>query len=170
MSDSISAFKSNPYGRNSLSLADQGYSHLVAPFLPYAQRPLNYVKPYVAKADSIADGGLCKVDSTFPIITEDTQKLKQSVLDVVFFPLKLAGSGKDYFFNTYSSEYRKCGGDGYVSGGKAVLSTGLVLTSDGFTFLGSLFARANQHAKGTKDATKEKAGQTKEAVEERTNS
>lgn len=155
VSDSISVFKSNPLGQKSLSLADQGYSHLIAPFLPYAQRPYGYVKPYVEKADSLADDGLSKVDSTFPIVKEDTQKIKSSVLDLAFLPFRVAGSSKDYVFNTYSGEYEKCGGDGLISGGKAIITTGLVVTSDSLSFLSSFLAQKKEQ---TKKVTKENTG------------
>ncbi|MCJ1271912.1 hypothetical protein MMC22_011817 [Lobaria immixta] len=157
VSDSISTFKSNPYGKKSISIADHGYHHLIAPFIPYAQRPYGYVKPYVAKADSIADDGLAKVDSTFPIVKEDTQKIKRSVLEFAFLPLRLAGNGKDYVFSTYSGEYEKCGGDGYVSGGKAVITTSLVVTSDSLSWLGSFLAKKKQQTKESAKEAKEKS-------------
>lgn len=74
-------------------------------------------------------------------------------MEIAFFPLKLAGSSKDYVFNTYSSEYEKCGGRGYVSGGKALITTSLVVTSDSLAWLGSLLS--------------EKKEQTKEVVHEK---
>lgn len=157
VSDSISTFKSNRYGKKSISLADQGYHQLIAPFVPYAERPYGYVKPYVAKADSIADGGLAKVDSTFPIVKEDTQKIKNSVIDFAFFPLRLAGNSKDYVFSTYSGEYEKCGGDGYISGGKAVITTGLVVTSDSLSWLGSFLTKKKEQTKEVAKEAKEKS-------------
>lgn len=116
--------------------------------LPYAQKPYGYVAPYVAKADAMADGGLSRVDQTFPIVKEDTQKIKGTVLDFAFFPLRMAGEGKDYLFRTYSSEYKKCGGDGVVSGGKALITTGLVFTSDSLAWLSSFLGAKKEEAKG----------------------
>lgn len=155
VSDSISTFKSNPYGQKSISIVDHGFNNFIAPFLPYAQRPYGYVKPYVQKADSIADGGLYKVDSAFPMVKEDTQKIKSSVINLTFLPLRLAGSSKDYVLNTYSGEYKNCGGDGYISGGKAVITTSLVITSDSLAFLSSFLARKKQQSK---EVVKEKTG------------
>ena len=152
ISDSISTFKSNPYGKKSISLADQGYHQIIAPFIPYAQRPYGYVKPYVEKADSIADDGLAKVDSTFPIVKEDTQKIKNSVLSLAFLPLRLAGSSKDYVLSTYSGEYKKCGGDGYIPAGKAVITTSMVVGSDSFSWLHSVLYKKKQQ---TKEVAKE---------------
>lgn len=153
VSDSISTFKSNPYGRRSISLADQGYHQLIAPFIPFAQRPYGYVKPYVEKADSLADVGLNKVDETFPIVRQETQKLKSSVIELAFFPFRLAGNSKDYVLNTYSGEYQKCGGKGVVSGGKALITTSLVVTSESLNWIGSLLAQKKEQSK---EVTKEK--------------
>jgi len=147
VSDSISTIKSNPYGRRSISLADQGYHHLIAPFIPYAQRPYGYVKPYVEKADSLADVGLNKVDETFPIVRQETQKLKSSVIELAFFPFRLAGSSKDYVLNTYSGQYQKCGGNGVVSGGKALITTSLVVTSESLNWIRSFLAQKKEQSK-----------------------
>ena len=105
------------------------------------------------KVDSIAEGGLTKVDSTFPFVKEDTVKIKGAVIDIACFPFRLAGSGKDYVVATYSGEYKKCGGDGYISGGKALITTGLVVTSDSLSFLSSFLAHKKEQAK---EVTKEK--------------
>ena len=115
--------------------------------LPYAQKPYGYVAPIVAKADAMADGGLSKVDETFPIVKEDTDKIKGTVLDYAFFPFRLAGEGKDYALNTYSNEYKKCGGDGVVAGGKALITTGLVFTSDSLAWLSSFLSAKKEQAK-----------------------
>ncbi len=123
--------------------------------LPYAQKPYGLVAPIVAKADAIADGGLSKVDETFPIVKEDTKKIKGTVLDLAFFPIRLAGEGKDYALNTYSSEYKKCGGDGVVAGGKALITTGLVFTSDSLSWLSSFL---NAKKEDAKTVAKEKTG------------
>lgn len=158
VSDSISTFKTNPYGKKSIALADHSYHHLhylVAPLIPYTQGPYEYVKPYVTKVDSLAEGGLTKVEHTFPIVKEDTQTIKSSIFDFAYFPFRVAGVSKDYVFSTYSGEYQKCGGDGLVSGGKAVITTGLVVTSDTLSFLGALLARKKEQ---TKEVVKEQSG------------
>ena len=161
VSDSISTFKSNPYGQKSMALADNTYNNFVAPFVPYAQRPYSLVKPYVAKADDIANTGLSKVDANFPIVKEDSKKVYGTVLDFAFMPLRLAGDGKNYVLGTYSSEYKKCGGDGLVSGGKAFITTGLVVTSDTLAWLSNFLA-------AKKEQTKEIAKEKKEVAKEKT--
>ena len=120
--------------------------------MPYAQRPYGYVKPYVSKADDLAAVGLGKVDSTFPIVKQDTEKIKGSIMDLAYFPFRVIGDGKNYVLDTYTSEYKKCGGDGYVSGGKAMITTSLVVTSDTLAWLGTFLGQKKEE--GTDYAAK----------------
>ena len=152
VSDAISTFKSNPYGKKSLDLSNTGYEKLVAPFVPYAKLPYGYVAPYVAKADSLGSDALSRVDHTFPIVREDTEKIKGTVLDFAYFPFRLAGDSKNYVLNTYSSEYKKCGGDGYVAGSKAMVTTSLVVTSDTLAWLSKFLGQKKEE--GTDYAAK----------------
>ncbi|KAI9801513.1 MAG: hypothetical protein M1833_002745 [Piccolia ochrophora] len=147
ISDSISGFKANPYGQKSLNLADQGYVTFAKPILPYLSGPYQYVSPYVAKADSLADTGLSKVEDTFPIVKTPTDKLKGTVFDTVFFPVRLASDSKDYVFKTYGSEYKKVGGEGIVTSGKAVITTSLVVTSDSLGWLSSFLGAKKEQTK-----------------------
>ena len=55
VSDGIEAYKTNPYGKKSLELADNAYNRFGKPVQPYLETPYNYAKPYVAKADELAD-------------------------------------------------------------------------------------------------------------------
>ncbi|KAF1984324.1 putative pathogenesis associated protein Cap20 [Aulographum hederae CBS 113979] len=135
VADGISIFKANPYGQKSLDLAHNGVETFVAPFYDYLKGPLSYITPYAYTADSYADTGLSKVDERFPILKEDTQKIKSTVLDYAFFPLAVAGQGKEYVVGTYKDEYSKVGGKGVVTTVKAVISTEFKLTSDVVQFL-----------------------------------
>src|SRR5215471_5967526 len=135
VSDSITTLKNNPYGQKSIQLADQGYNQFAKPVLPYLSRPYGYVAPYVAKADSLGHQGLSRVESTFPIVKQDTESIKGTIKEYAFLPVRIAGDGKKYVFDTYSSEYNKCGGDGYVARGKAVITTSLVMTSESLAWL-----------------------------------
>jgi len=154
VSDSIETFKSNPYGARSIEVADSSYNTLVKPVLPYAQKPYTYIHPYVSRADELASSGLSKVDSHFPIVKEDTQKIKGTIIDYVFSPLVMVGKGREYVQSTYGSEYHKCGGDGYVAGGKAMITTGLVVTSDVLGWVSGYLSQKKGEAKSAaKDAT-----------------
>jgi len=150
ISDVISAFKSNPYGQKSLGLADKGYVTFFKPVQGYLAGPYSIVAPYVSKADSLGDKGLSKVDSTFPIIKEPTDKIKGTVTDVAFFPLKVAGDGKEYVFKVYGDEHKRQG-PGLVGGAKALVTTGLVVTADSLGWIGSFLGQKKEEAKKTVD-------------------
>lgn len=62
-------------------------------------------------------------------------------MDLAYFPFRVIGDGKNYVLDTYTSEYKKCGGDGYVSGGKAMITTSLVVTSDTLAWLGTFLGQ-----------------------------
>ncbi|KAL8830566.1 MAG: hypothetical protein Q9170_005684 [Blastenia crenularia] len=162
VSDSIDAIENNPYGKKGIELANEGYNKVVAPVIPYAQGPYGYIAPYVHKADQLADGGLNKVDGTFPIVKQDTEKIRDSIFNLAFLPLRLANQSKEYVFSTYGNEYKKCGGDGYIAGGKAVITTGLVVTSDSLAWLADYL---NQKKEDAKEVAKEK----KDAAQEKVN-
>ena len=130
VSDTIQGYKSNPYGQKSIEIAITVYDKFGKPVVFYLQGPYGYVAPYVVKADQFADQGLTKVEETFPIIKEDTEKVKTAALEYALLPIKLAGQGKDYVFATYDDEYKKTGGEGLFTAAKAVISTELKLTAD----------------------------------------
>lgn len=155
VTDITTKFKSNPIGQKSLDLADQGYKSIVAPVLPYAQPSYEYIKPYVAKADSLANDSLARVDATFPIVKQDSEQIKGSILQLAFLPFRLANESKDYVWQTYVSEYKKCGGDGYVSGGKALITTGLVVTSDTLSWLSRYLQQKQEQGKHLVQEAKE---------------
>lgn len=75
---------------------------------------------------------------------EDTEKIKGTVLDYAYFPFRAIGDGKNYIFDIYGSEYKKCGGDGYVAGAKAVITTGLVATSDTLSWLSGFLGQKKE--------------------------
>lgn len=61
---------------------------------------------------------------------------------------------KDHVFDVYHSEYKKVGGDGLVTSGKALVSTGLVVTTEALTWVGDfLKARKVQAKEASNNAT-----------------
>lgn len=146
VSDSISTFKNNKYGAKSIEFADQGYNRLAKPLVPYLSKPYTYLAPYFAQADTLGDQGLSKIDATFPLIKEDTDKIKGTIYDRAFFPLRLAGDAKQHVFEVYGSEYKKCGGDGVVAGGKAMITTSLVLSQETLALINSFLQAKKQQA------------------------
>ena len=162
--DSVNAIKENPLGKKSLDLSNTGYEKLISPFVPYAKGPYGYLKPYVEKGDSLAADGLTKIDDSFPILKKDTETIKGTILDFAFFPFRVANDGKDHIFDTYGSEYKKCGGDGYVAGTKAMVTTGLVVTSDTLSWLSSFLGKKKDEGS---DYAAKKYGQASDYVSEK---
>lgn len=113
--------------------------------LPYLQGPYSYVAPYVEKADSLADDGLAKVDTKFPIVKEDTSKIKGTVIDYAFLPLRLAGQGKEYVLGTFNDQYSKTDGqDGLVKLAKATISTELKFGHDAYNLLMAYWTKGKE--------------------------
>lgn len=146
ISDSISTFKNSKYGSQSLNYADQGYA-FAKPYLPYLSTPYSYLAPYVAKADSLGDQGLTKVDERFPIVKEDTEKIRGTIVDTAYLPVRLAEEARQHLLETYGAEYKKCGGAGYVASGKAVVTTSLVLSQESLAWLSAAIATQKEQAK-----------------------
>ncbi|KAA8644795.1 hypothetical protein EYZ11_005156 [Aspergillus tanneri] len=147
VSDSITVLKSNKYGAKSLQYADEGYNRLAKPFLPYLSKPYGFVAPYIARMDTLGDQGLTKIDSRFPIIKQDTEELKVMIHDGAYYPVRFAGEVKGHVFDTYGSEYSKCGGDGVVATGKAIITTSLVLSQESLGYISSLLQNQTTQVK-----------------------
>jgi len=156
VSDTISKVQGNPYGQRAIDMANSGYSTFLKPFLPYLQTPYSYTKPYIAKVDQLGDAALSKFDDRVPIFKTETNEIKGALLDVANFPLKKAGESKDWVQGTYSSEYKKCGGDGVVAGTKAIITSGLILGSDVIGWVTSfLVAKKDKAAEKVQEKTEE---------------
>jgi hypothetical protein len=153
--DSLEFYKTHPYGAKSLSLFNNTYQRVIAPLHPYLKTPYSYLSPYLSRADELGDNGLSKVDSTFPIVKEDTGKLKETVQAYAFAPLKLAGQGKEYVLGTYQDEYSKTKGqDGVVKNVKAFISTELKIGLDGYKLLSEYLGQRKQQASKKVDQAK----------------
>ena len=104
VSDSVTTFQNHPYGKKSLEIADGVYTKYGKAVEPYLEKPYGYAKPYVAKADELADTGLSRVDERFPIVKEETGSLVEKGKGVVWWPFSVAGQGRDYVMNTWNGE------------------------------------------------------------------
>jgi len=152
--DCYNTFKSNPYGAKSLSLTTASYEKLGKPLVPYLSKPYEYVSPYVARADSIGDSTLSSLESKFPVVKKPTGELYNEGKELVFLPLKIGGEGREYVMRTYKGEVTKVGKNGgLVSYGKAILVTGLVVSSDALSWLGGFLGKKKEQVK---DVTNEK--------------
>ncbi|KAF2753666.1 putative pathogenesis associated protein Cap20 [Pseudovirgaria hyperparasitica] len=154
--DSIDYYKSNSYGQKSLNIASDVYDRFAKPFFPYLQTPYSYVKPYAEKADSLGDDGLSKIESYVPIVKEDTEKVKTTVLNYAFLPLRVAGEGKDYIFSTFNDEYKKTDGEGVFKLAKATISTEMRVGLDAYQLLYQYLTKAKDSAQAKGTEIKEK--------------
>ncbi|KIV79677.1 hypothetical protein PV11_07225 [Exophiala sideris] len=159
VSDTIKTVKDNPYGAKSIDLTNAGYAKFVKPTLPYFETPASYAKPYVAKADELGDKFLSKFDEQVPIVKSETKDIQNTVFSYVSWPIVKANDTKDWAFKTYDDEYKKCGGDGVVAGGKAMVTTSLVLTSDMLKWVSSFLQQKKEEAKGIAQEAQQKASQ-----------
>jgi hypothetical protein len=145
--DGVEFYKTTPVGARSLSFLNEGYQRFVAPLHPYLRTPFSYLAPYLSRADELGDSGLSKVDSKFPIVKEDTGKLKETVQAYAFAPLKFAGQGKDYVLGAWQDEYKKTEGeDGIVKRVKALISTELKIGVDGYNIVSGYLGKGQQKA------------------------
>lgn len=124
------------------------------PILPYLSKPYGYVAPYLAQADTLGDKGLSQIDTRFPIVKEDSDKLRSSIYDGAQVPVRFAGDVRTHLVDLYGSEYRKCGGDGLVASSKAVVSTSLILSQESLAYVSS-FLQAKKEQ--TQNAVQEKS-------------
>jgi hypothetical protein len=156
VADSIGYVQKNPYGARGIDMANSAYASLFKPILPFFHTPLSYTKPYVAKVDQLGHTFLTRFDETVPIVKSDTAEIKSTALDYAHWPFKMVSEGTDWITSTYSQEYKKCGGDGVVAGGKAAITSTLILSSDVLGWLSSFLVAKKEQAK---DAVKEKTQQ-----------
>jgi len=169
VSDSISAFQSNPYGQKSIDLTNFAYATFVKPTFPYLEKPASYAKPYVAKVDELGDTILTKFDERVPIVKSETSEIKKTAVDYAHWPVKIATDQKDYVFKTYSDEYKKCGGDGVVAGSKALVSGSFVVASDWLAYIASLLQKGKEEAKSKGAELKAQAKEGADAAKEKAN-
>ncbi|KAF2176032.1 hypothetical protein K469DRAFT_38742 [Zopfia rhizophila CBS 207.26] len=118
--DSLEVYKTNPYGAKSLSVFNLLDQKFLSPLNLYVQIPCSYLSPYLTHADELGDTGVSKVDNKFPVVKEETNKLKEIVQSNAFFPLRLAGQGKEYTLRTFNDKYSKTkGGEGSREGSQS---------------------------------------------------
>jgi len=120
---------------------------LVAPTLPYLQKPYSLVEPYVTKADEIGDSVLNMVDNKVPVVKTETKDIKDTAVGYAYYPYDKYSESKKYVFDTYGNEYKKCGGDGVLAGGKAVITSSLVVASDVLTMVSKFISQKKEEAK-----------------------
>ncbi|KAG9242566.1 hypothetical protein BJ878DRAFT_481903 [Calycina marina] len=155
ISDSISTFKSNPYGAKSVSLSQQAYNKLASPLLPYLSTPYNYISPYVQRADTLGDSTLSTIESHFPLVKKPTGELFAEGKGLLSLPLVKSQEGKEYVVKTWSGEAKKTEKEGVVGWGKAAISTGIIVGADSLAWIAGFLSSKKAEAK---EVTNEKLG------------
>ncbi|RYP91203.1 hypothetical protein DL770_002680 [Monosporascus sp. CRB-9-2] len=157
VSDSLSYIKRNPYGQKSIELGDSAYQALAKPVSSYLSKPYQYVSPYVKKADTIGDQVLSKVDERLPALKKPTGELWTEGKNLVFFPLRKGFETRDHVLRIYNSEYKNVGADGVVAYGKAMLSTGLIVSHEALNWIGEYLRAGKAKAKESSDGAAQQA-------------
>jgi len=147
ISDSISTFKSNPYGAKSLDITKTLTSTVSKKLAPILSTPISYATPYLKKADSLGDSTLSTLESKFPVVKKPTGELYSEGKSIVFFPLKKGTEGKDYVLSTFNGEVKKNSDQGFVGYGKAAISTTFKVGGDTYTWLSAFLSAKKSEAK-----------------------
>ncbi|KAF4549029.1 Hypothetical protein D9617_24g017430 [Elsinoe fawcettii] len=172
VSDGIDTVKSNQYGAKSIEIANAAYTKIGKPIEPHLRTPYSYAKPYVEKADSLADNVLTSVDNRFPIVKEDTNTIFSTAKDYAFWPVQLAFEGKDYVLNTWQDEYNKTvkrnnRGPGVWSFSLSVISTEMRIASDALQIAADWLGPKKEEASQKKDEFVNQAKQKKETYSQK---
>lgn len=61
--------------------------------------------------------------------------------------MRLAGDAKSHLYDTYGSEYKKCGGAGVFASGKAIVTTSLVLSQESLAWISTLLQTKKEEVK-----------------------
>jgi hypothetical protein len=130
-----------------LELSDSAYQTFAKPVVHYLAGPYQYVSPYVKKADDFGAGALTKIDEKLPILKESTESIQAKGKQVAFYPVVKTRETTDHLFSVYNSEVKKVGGQGVVTTGKALISTGIVLTTETLNWIHEVLRSGKEKAK-----------------------
>lgn len=146
INDGVNTFKTNEYGQRSIKLGDSAYKTFAAPVIPWFAKPIEYVSPYVQKADELGDKTLDRIDERFPVVKKPTGELYSETRDLILFPYNKGLEGKDHVLQVYSSEYKKNEQAGLVAHGRAVVTTVLVVSNETLSWLSSFLSAKKAQA------------------------
>nr|ADH51542.1 perilipin MPL1-like protein [Metarhizium minus] len=146
ISDSIHTVKANEYAQRSIKLGDSAYQTFAAPVLPWLAKPYEYVSPYVARADSLGDKTLDRIDERFPVVKKPTSDLYNDTRSLILLPYNKSIEGRDHIFDVYASEAKKIEQKGLVGQGKAAVSTAFVVSNETLGWLSSFLGAKKAEA------------------------
>ena len=153
INDGVHAFKSYEYGQKSINLGDSAYKTFAAPVLPWFAKPIEYVSPYIQKADAIGEKTLGRVEERFPVVKKPTSDLYNETKGLNLLPYNKGHEGKDHVLQVYSSEYEKNKQAGMFAYSKAVVATVLAISNETLSWLSSLISAKKARAKQTVNYT-----------------
>jgi hypothetical protein len=147
----LKRFKNNPYGKKSMIWGETAYQTFAKPVLPLISRPYQYVSPYIQKVDILGAGALSKVDERLPMPKQLTIELYGNGKEIVFYSVAKVKETTTHVCSVYSSEYKEVGGEGIVSYGKALIATGLVITTETLEWIRAILRSSMSKAKEVGD-------------------
>ena len=143
INDGIHTFQSNEYGQRSIQLGDSAYKTLAANVFPWVAKPYGYVSPYVAKADSIGDQGLTKLDERFPVVKKPTSDIYNETKTYILIPYNKGIEGRDHVLGIYNGSFATDEKPTLFAQGRAAVTTALVVSNETLSWL-STFLKAKK--------------------------
>lgn len=157
ISDSISTYKSHPYGEKSLSLTHNTLLSLSRTLSPFLSTPFAYLSPYLHRADTLGDSTLSSLESRFPAVKKPTGEIVEDGKKIVFAPLRIGNEGREYLVREYRGQVQKAGeGIGERSGEwvkwpVAAIATGVVVAKGVVGWVGNWLGDRSKDVKEIKD-------------------
>ncbi|KAK0741854.1 hypothetical protein B0T21DRAFT_120845 [Apiosordaria backusii] len=144
--DGVRTVKSTSVGSKAVDLSNGVYQALSQNVWPYFAGPYGYVAPYVERVDSVGDKTLEVIEEKFPVVKKQPGEIVEGTKQIIFSPLRIGRSVRDYILSIYQSEVQKCG-DSWTAYPKGVVVTALNLTIEGVTTARDYITNAKEQVK-----------------------
>lgn len=152
--DGISTVRQNKYGQQTIAISSSALGtleSLAKPVLPYLAKPLEYVSPYVLRADSLGDRTLDTIEHRFPAVLKPTSVLYEETKDIVLFPVRVGHGARDHVLNVYTGERKQIPGDGVVPLSRALTATAITVTGETLALVRQYLAYATSNRESSAD-------------------
>ncbi|KAK4204712.1 hypothetical protein QBC40DRAFT_83701 [Triangularia verruculosa] len=144
--DGVRTLKSTPVGSKAVEVSNGVYQAISQNVWPYVAGPYGYVAPYVERVDSVGDKTLEVIDEKFPVVKKQPGEIVEGTKQIIFSPLRISLSMRDYILAIYQSEVQKCG-DSWTAYPKGLVVTALNLTIEGVTTARDYITNAKEQVK-----------------------
>jgi len=152
VNDVASKIKTLPLAETSIKITDSAYRTVQT----YLGNQLQYLAPYVKKADDMGDNALSSIEEKFPVVKKPTNEIISDAKTIAFFPVRVSLTGKDHLINTYNSECERVSGGFVRRHSTAFVATFLTVGTDVFT-------KASALLKDTSNGVKARAEEQRQA-------